>query len=133
MYAIRTLIHQPLRLALTIGGVALCVVLMLFLLSVYRGVADGSVEYVRQNKVDLWVLQRNATNILRGSSILSTGHGSIIREVPGVKTASPVLFLLSGIIKDGQVATLFLTGYDLTTGVRRSASTCEGALVGEGR
>jgi len=52
-------------LALTIGGVSLCIVLMFFLLAVYRGVADGSVEYIRRNKADLWVLQRNATNILR--------------------------------------------------------------------
>jgi len=129
MYAIRTLIHQPLRLVLTIGGVALCVVLMLFLLSVYQGVADGSVEYVRQNKVDLWVLQRNATNLLRGSSILSTGHGSIIREVPGVRIASPVLLLLSGIIKDGQVATLFLTGYDPTTGLGGPPQLVEGRSI----
>jgi putative ABC transport system permease protein len=126
MYATKTLIHQPLRLGLTIGGVALCVVLMLFLLSVYRGVADGSVEYICRNKVDLWVLQRNATNILRGSSILSTAHGSIIREVHGVKTASPVLFLLSGIRKDSQVGTLFLTGYDLTTGLGGPPQLVEG-------
>ncbi len=113
MYALRILRSQPLRLALTVGGVALCVVLMLFLLSVYRGVADGSVEYIRRNSVDLWVLQRNATNILRGSSILSNAHGIVLRDIPGVRTASPVLLLLSAVKKDGRNATLFLTGYDL--------------------
>ncbi len=117
MYALRILSSQPLRLALTVGGVALCIVLMLFILSVYRGVADGSVEYIRHNRADLWVLQRNATNILRGSSILSTAHGTVIRDIPGVKAASPVLFLLSAVKRDGQNATIFLTGYDLASGL----------------
>ncbi len=129
MYAIRILRSQPLRLMLTVGGVALCVVLMLFLLSVYRGVADGSVEYIRRNSVDFWVLQRNATNILRGSSILSTAHGSVLRDVPGIRTASPVLFLLSGVTKDGRIATLFLTGYDLTTGLGGPPALVDGRGV----
>ncbi len=47
-YAIRTLRRHPLRLVLTVGGVSLCVVLMFFLLAVYRGAADGSVEHVRR-------------------------------------------------------------------------------------
>lgn len=117
MYVTRILRHQPHRLALTLGGIALCVVLMLFLLSIYRGVADGSVEYIRQSTADLWVLQRNATNILRGSSILSTAHGSVIRQIPGVSTASPVLFLLSAVQRNNERATIFLTGFDPTTGM----------------
>lgn len=52
MYALKTLQDQPLRLALTVGGIALCMVLMLFLLSVYRRVADGSVEYLRASHAD---------------------------------------------------------------------------------
>lgn len=112
LYSIRILRSQPLRLALTVGGIALCIVLMLFLLSVYRGVADGSVEYIRQNKADLWILQRNATNILRGSSVLFASHGKQIQKIPGVQSVSPVLLLLSAVKKGDQSATVFLTGYD---------------------
>src|SRR5512141_3426349 len=95
MYAVRTLRSQPLRLILTAGGIALCIVLVRFLLAVYRGVADGSVEYIRQNRVDLWVIQDNATNILRGSSLLSLDQINAIARTPGVRTAAPALFLLS--------------------------------------
>ena len=112
LYAFRILRSQPLRLALTVSGVALCIVLMLFLLSVYNGVADGSVEYIRRNNADLWVLQRNAWNILRGSSLLSSGQADIIRQIPDVKSASAVLLQLSAIKKGDQVATVFLTGFD---------------------
>jgi ABC-type lipoprotein release transport system permease subunit len=85
---------------------------MLFLLGIYRGVAEGSVEYIRQNKADLWILQTNTTNILRGTSILSTAHGYVLRENPDLKNISPVLFLLSTIKKQNKAATVFLTGYD---------------------
>lgn len=129
LYSVRILRSQPLRLALTVGGIALCIVLMLFLLSVYRGVADGSVEYIRQNKADLWVLQRNATNILRGSSVLFTGHGKIIQEIPGVKSASPVLLLLSAIKKGDQVATVFLTGFEPAAGVGGPPQLVKGRSV----
>lgn len=117
MYAVRTLRSQPVRLALTIGGIALCVVLMLFLLAVYRGVADGSVDYIRQNPADLWVLQKNATNILRGSSFLSMDQIAAIARAPGVRTAAPVLFLLSTIRKGDRVGTIFLTGFEPELGL----------------
>ena len=129
MYAVRALRTQRLRLALTIGGVALCIVLMLFLLSVYRGVADGSVEYIRRNEVDLWVLQRNATNILRGSSLLSATHGRMLEDVGGVRSVSPVLLLLSSVKTGDQEATMFLTGFEHSTGIGGPPAIAEGRSV----
>jgi ABC-type lipoprotein release transport system permease subunit len=112
MYPVRILTSQPIRLALTIGGVALCILLMLFLLSVYRGVADGSVEYVQQNRADFWVLQRNAWNILRCSSLLSSAQGHAIESFPDVESASPVILVLATVRKADQVATLYVAGFD---------------------
>lgn len=129
MYSIRVLQHHPLRLALTVGGIALCVVLILFLLSVYRGVEEGSVEYVRHNRADLWVLQEGASNILRASSILSTGHGTILRNIQTVKSASPILFLLSSIRKDDKMMTVYLTGFDPVTGNGGPPSIHEGRNI----
>lgn len=112
MYPLRILFAQPLRLGLTVAGIALCIVLMLFLLGIYRGVSIGSVEYVRRNPVDLWVVQENTTNILRGFSLLRTAHGDLLREVEGVRAASPVLFLLCALERGGERSTVYLTGYD---------------------
>ncbi len=111
MYALKILLSQKLRLILTVGGISLCVILMLFLLGIYRGVADGSVEYIKKNEVDLWVLQKNCTNILRGTSLLSTYQQSIIEEDKNVELAAPVLLILSTIKFNGNSATTFLTGY----------------------
>ena len=111
MYAFKILYNQKLRLFLTVGGISLCLILMLFLLGIYRGVADGSVEYIKKNKVDLWVLQKNCTNILRGTSLLSTFNQVILEDDSNIETVSPVLLILSTIKYNNKTATTFLTGY----------------------
>jgi ABC-type antimicrobial peptide transport system permease subunit len=111
-YSAKILTSQPMRLAITVTGIALCIVLMLFLLAAYHGVADGSVDYIRKNRSDLWVLSSNAWNILRGSSILFTGDALDIEQIKGVQSVSSVLLTLAGIRKNDQQATVFLTGFD---------------------
>ncbi len=116
MYPIRILSAQPLRLVLTVAGIALCITLMLFLLGVHRGVFVGSVEYVQKNRTDLWVVQENTTNILRGFSLLRTAHGELLRRMEGVRDAAPVLFLLCAVEHGGRRATVYLTGYEPGSG-----------------
>ena len=117
MYAVRILFSQPLRLSLTIAGVALCMMLMMFLNGIYTGVSDGSVEYIRQNRADLWVLQDHATNILRGTSLLRKPHEMWLGTVEGVASVSPVLLLLPTVAKDTAAGTVFLVGFDFRTGI----------------
>src|SRR5512137_1239618 len=117
MYSIRVLSRHHLRFILTITGVTGCIVLTLFLLSIYKGVADGSVEYIRKSDADLWVLQKNATNLLRGSSFLTLAHATVLRAVPSVESASPVLLILSSVKKEDERITVFLGGYDIEKSV----------------
>jgi len=129
LYSLRTLRGQPFRLVFTIGGIALCILLMLFLASIYHGVREGSIEYIRANATDLWVLQGSQTNILRGSSILLTAHGQVLKQVEGVSAATPVVFLLSTIRKSGRTSTVYLTGYDILTGTGGPPGISEGRSV----
>lgn len=116
MYAFRTLFKQAGRYIITSFGIALCVILMLFLLAIYRGVSDGSVRYIRQSDSDLWVLQRHTSNILRGTSILPRRKGNVIKQIPGVKLVSPVLFFSASLKIAATSGTVHLTGYDIKTG-----------------
>lgn len=128
-YALRLLRSQPTRVALTIGGVALCAVLMLFLLSIYRGVADGSVDYIRDRETDLWVLQENSTNILRGFSILSRVHGMLLADIPSVQSYSPLLFVLTTVKSHDRSASIFLTGYDPASNAGAPRTLAEGRHI----
>ncbi len=133
MFAIRLFRSQPLRTALTIGGIALCVVLMLFLLSIYRGVADGSVDYLRDRDTDLWVIQEHSTNILRGFSILSKMHGMLLTDIPSVKSASSILFLLTTVKRNEHSASIFLTGYDPASNDGAPKKLAEGRTISSDR
>ena len=116
MYALKTLIAQPFRFIITACGVALCVVLILFLLGIYKGASVGSVEYVRSSDADLWVLQRHATNILRCTSILTPEHGTTLKMIPGISSVSPVLFILASVSLPEGPATIYLAGYNPKSG-----------------
>ncbi len=111
MYVLRVLTTHPVRLLLTLSGIALCVVLILFILGVYNGVATGSVEYVRKTPADLWVLQANTSNIMRGTSILPESYCGEIRKDNRIASATAVLIFLATIEIDGRSATVLLTGY----------------------
>jgi putative ABC transport system permease protein len=116
MYAVKTLFDQPFRYIITAFGIALCVVLMLFLLGIYNGVASGSVEYIRANDAEIWVLQKHATNILRSTSLLRSGTGSRLEEIDGVEAVSPVAFVMASVKLPSGNKTLYLTGFDPETG-----------------
>jgi putative ABC transport system permease protein len=103
--------------------------LMLFLLSIYHGVADGSVQYVRQNRADLWVLQEHATNILRVSSILTTAHGQVLAGLQRVRATAPILFVLATIRQGAQRATVYVAGYDPETGMGGPPGIIDGREV----
>ena len=117
LYTIKILFNNPTRLILTVTGISLCMILMLFLLGIYKGVEDGSVEYIRENKADLWILQRNATNILRGSSMLPSFQKDIIENDEAVKKASPVLLMITNIKNCSKHTSIFLAGYERESGL----------------
>jgi ABC-type antimicrobial peptide transport system permease subunit len=87
-------------------------VLITFLLSVYRGVSDGTLEYIRENKCTLWVLQEGTTNIVRGSSWLPAERMAPLRQLALVGSASPILLALC-VVRHGDVeGTVYLVGHD---------------------
>lgn len=117
MYAFNLLTEHKLRYILTSFGIALCALLMLFLLSLYEGVSYGSVEYVRASDADLWVLQKHATNILRSTSLIPASYKKKMEGIEGVKSASPIFFILASVKLKEVNATLYLTGFDPASGI----------------
>jgi putative ABC transport system permease protein len=116
MYALKTLSKQYLRFLITAFGVALCLMLMMFLFAIYHGVSDASVRYVRESDADIWILQRHAANLLRGTSLLTNHHGEMIREAEGIKSMAPLLFFTVTVNVPSNTASMHLIGYDPKTG-----------------
>jgi putative ABC transport system permease protein len=111
LYAIRMLRRQPLRLASTVGGMTLCVMLTLFLHAVYEGVERGSMSYIRALPADVWVLQEGASNILRGTSILPSALEGAIRERADVHSTGSLLLLLTTLHTRSGESTVYLAAF----------------------
>jgi len=102
---------------------------MVFLMAVYRGIEFGSVEYIKSNDAELWVLQEHATNILRTTSILPVKFKEIIEGIEGVSSVNPVGFLLASVKTEKGPASLYLTGFDPSTGIGGPPVIVEGRNV----
>lgn len=91
----RMIMHDRMRFGITIAGVGVAVVLMLFLLALYDGVRTESNGYVAGRPVDAWVAQGNTTNFIKSSSFLPAQVADTLRAVPGVAEVSPLLRLIT--------------------------------------
>ena len=91
LVARKNLFHERIRLAISVGGVALSVFLVGILLSLYRGWEQRVGEYVENVPADLWVASEGATDFIQAASILPEGVGVQLSLLPDVDTVSALI------------------------------------------
>ena len=112
----RNLTRDPGRLALSIAGVAVSIMLILLL----RGYVDGTYRqasaYFEETPGDLIVAQAGTNSGIGGASKLPAGTEATVTATAGVKRAIPVL--LQGVVLDlhGRKQFTFAVGYDQALG-----------------
>lgn len=99
--ALRNLFAERTRLAISVGGVAFSVMLILIILSLYQGWRVKSTEYIRNIPTDLWVAQEGSIDITTSASILPLTDEERIKEIEGVRQVyrfigKPTIFQLRG-------------------------------------
>lgn len=98
------------RFAITIAGVAMSVVLMLFLLALYHGVRTEANGWVASRPVDAWVAQANTTNFIKASSFIPASVAETVRAEPGVAEVTPLLRLITLLESDTRRVTAIVVG-----------------------
>lgn len=99
--AVRNLFQNPLRMILSVGGVALAFVLMLSLDAIFTGVERQITAYIDYSDADIWVSQSGVRNMHMASSSLPAALQAEVAAVEGVETVTPVLYLTNVIsVKD---------------------------------
>lgn len=76
-------------------GIASAFLLVIFFDAVFRGESNQIVAYIRHTKPDVWVMQNGVTNMHMASSFLWDWKAEKIATLPGVKQATPILYLNS--------------------------------------
>lgn len=99
--AYRNLFQSKARLAISVGGVALALMLILALDAVVTGVEARVTAYIDNSGADLFVSQKDVRNMHMASSSMPEKVLDQVKGVPGVQSASPVLYV-TNVVEAGQ-------------------------------
>src|SRR3989304_10175068 len=90
--AIRNLFQSKARLVISVGGVALALMLMLSLDAIFAGVEERVVAYINHTGADLFVSQSGVRNLHMASSWMPASVAEQVADRPGVDEATPLLY-----------------------------------------
>jgi putative ABC transport system permease protein len=110
--AYRNLIQQKMRLALSIGGAALAIMLIVLLNGFLSGVYLQVTAYLDNTPADWVVAQDGVSNLLSATSTLPPGAEDQARGVPGIASVIPIIsqFVILNIHDEKVVA--YMVGYE---------------------
>jgi putative ABC transport system permease protein len=115
--AIHNLLQDKLRFALSIIGVALAIMLVLFLLGLRAGLFRSAVIYLDNAPGSVAVMPQGVKNTAAGSGqFLSADTVTAVASAPGVERATPVLLVMTALDLHGKKEVIKLIGYDAALG-----------------
>ncbi len=124
--ALRNLFGEKTRFLISVGGVAFSVMLILIILSLYRGWQIKSVEYIKNVGNDIWVTQANSADMNTSASIIPTATADQIEKIDGVEEVDRFIGKpLQVEIKDKTV-NLYIIGYDINKKIAGPKKIVEG-------
>ena len=91
LVARKNLFSEKVRLAISVGGVALSVFLIGILLSLFRGWSDQVGGFVEHVPADLWVASDGTTDFVAAASVLPDSLAPELRKSPDIETVSPLI------------------------------------------
>lgn len=91
--AFRNLFQSKARLAITSGGVALSLLLILALEAIFQGVEKQVTAYIDQSGADVFVAQEGVRNMHMASSSLPPESQQEVARIAGVETVTPILYV----------------------------------------
>ncbi len=108
----RNLIHERTRLAISVGGVALAVVLILVMAGVFAGSEEHAVAYIKNQPAPLWLMQSGVENMHMASSILPPDSLERLKALDGVAEAVGLLYANAGVNLDGNLIYSYIFAVD---------------------
>ena len=108
----RNLIQDKTRFALTVGGVALAVMLMLLLSGMLAGLYRQVSAYLDHSPGSILVSQEGVSNLLGATSMLPRGTDDAARRVPGVSNVVPILSQFVILDLHGKKQPVYMVGYE---------------------
>lgn len=108
--AFRNLFQNKARLIISVGGVALALLLILSLDAVFTGVERQITAYIEHSGADVWVSQADVLNMHMASSSLPDSVARKVRHMPGVASVSPILYLTNNVVAGDERNLAYIIG-----------------------
>jgi putative ABC transport system permease protein len=117
LVARKNLASEPTRLLISVGGVALSVLLIAFLLSLYRGWNEKVGGFVDQVNAEVWIAREGTTDFIAAASILPMeGAEERIGRIETIEEWSPLIVRpMSATSEDGDKIEVHFVGFDPVT------------------
>jgi putative ABC transport system permease protein len=130
LVARKNLFAEKIRLAISVGGVALSVFLIGILLSLFRGWDEQVGGFVEQVPADLWVASDGTTDFLAASSVLPDSLSAKLKILPDIDQVSALIVRPLEVHKSTDPPTdtfdIHLVGYDPGVGLGGPLEVVEG-------
>ena len=108
--AFRNLFQNKIRLVISVGGVALALLLILSLDAIFTGVEKRVTAYIDHSAADIWVSQEDVFNMHMASSSLSDSVARKVRAVKGVASVTPILYLTNNVVAGDERNLAYIIG-----------------------
>ncbi len=93
LFAFRNLFQNKIRLVISVGGVALALLLILSLDAIFTGVERQITAYINNSGADVFVSQSGVRNMHMAASSLPVSTIEAVKDVAGVAEVTPILYL----------------------------------------
>ncbi len=108
--AFRNLFQNKVRLVISVGGVALALLLILSLDAIFTGVEQRITMYIDHSGADIFVSQSGVRNMHMASSSLPESVRRKVIAVPGVAAVTPVLYLSNYVVMGDERNLTYIIG-----------------------
>jgi putative ABC transport system permease protein len=122
----RNVFQDRRRAGLSVGGLAVALVLVLVLEAVFAGAMRQVTAYLRTVPADVIVSQRGVRTMHMSSSALDPTRVDDIAAVPGVAAATPIRFTTATVSAGTQRQLSYVIGYDVALAVGGPHDLVEG-------
>lgn len=106
----RNLFQNRIRLAISVGGAALALLLILSLDAIFAGVEQRITVYIDNSGADIFVAQEDVRNMHMASSSLPDSVSRKVRAVPGVAAVTRIDYLSNMILAGGNRNLAYVIG-----------------------
>jgi len=126
-FAVKNLVSERMRLAISVGGVALAVMLIVVLRGLYVAYETKVSGYFERIPAQLWVVQQGTADFFHSYSIVPDAERDRIAAIPGVVAVDPYLARQVGFTLHDQQALLYVVGFDPAAPIAGPARIVDGS------